>query len=196
MSTQFTTGPTRDVQAGDTPDLNDGLLSRIQAAENIPRGTACYIDAESTPPGAVTIGTTALGAEGHTPFVPIESIDNSGGAVADTELSGVGAPQRVALNFETSDSEAAAGLTLAPGDYVKISTDNPGVVSKWISGTDAGSLKYARYLGIEAALLDRAVGTPFDETLTVGVVPDQSVTGTDLQQFVGWFQLMENPAGV
>lgn len=196
MSTSFTAGPTRAVQPGDTPDLNDGLLSRIQDATNIPRGTACYINSESTPPGAVTIGTTALGLAGNAPFVPIESIDNSAGAIADTEMSGVGAPQRVALTFETTNTEAAAGLTLSPGDYVKISTDTPGVVSKWISGTDVLSLKYARFLGIEAALLDRDLVTPFEETLTPGIIPDQSVTGADLAQFVGWFQLMEGSGGV
>ena len=43
MSTQFSVGPTRDVQPGDTPDLNDSLLSRAQAAENIARGLACFI---------------------------------------------------------------------------------------------------------------------------------------------------------
>ncbi len=184
MSTQFTEGPTRDVQPGDTPDLNDGLLSRAQAAENIARGIASYMVN-----GFVTIGTTALADAGHSPFVPIESVDNSGGALGDTEMSGVVAPQRIALTLET----ITAALTLFPGDYVKISTTTPGIVNKWLNGTDAAGLKYARFLGIEAALLDRDLNTPFDETLTPGIVPDQSVTGANLQQFVGWFQLMENP---
>ena len=44
MSTQFSGGPTRNVQAGDTPDLNDGVLSRlIVNALNLVRGTACYL---------------------------------------------------------------------------------------------------------------------------------------------------------
>ena len=34
MSTQFSTGPTRNVQAGDTPDLNDGQLSRGSRSSN------------------------------------------------------------------------------------------------------------------------------------------------------------------
>lgn len=184
MSTQFTAGPTRDVQPGDTPDLNDGLLSRAQSVANIARGIACYmVD------GFVTIGTTALAATGVSPFVPIESVDNSGGVAGDTEMSGVTAPQRVALTFET----ITAALTLFPGDYVKISTTTPGIVNKWLDTVDAAGLKYARFLGIEAALLDRDAATPFDETLTPGIVPDQSVTGADLAQFVGWFQLVENP---
>ena len=184
MSTQFPVGPTRAVQPGDTPDLNDGLLSRAQAAQNIARGVACYMVN-----GFITIGTTALAATGVSPFVPVESVDNSGGSAGDTEMSGVVAPQRVALTFET----ITAALTLFPGDYVKISTTVPGIVNKWLDGTDANGLKYARFLGIEAALLDRDASTPFDETLTPGIVPDQSVTGTDAQQFVGWFQLVENP---
>ncbi len=183
MSTQFTPGPTRDVEPGDTPDLNDGLLSRSQAAENIARGVACYII-----DGDVTIATSGVAATGHTMFVPIQSVDNSGGAPGDTEISGVIAPQRVALTFET----ITGALTLFPGDYVKISATTPGIVNRWIPGSDAAPLKYARFLGIEAALLDKNALTPFDETLTPGIVPDQSVTGTNLQQFVGWFQLMEN----
>lgn len=184
--TQFAVGPTRDVQPGDTPDLNDGLLSRAQAAENIARGVASYIVN-----GFVTIGTNTLALTGVSPFVPIESVDNSGGAPGDTEMSGVVAPQRIALTFET----ITAALTLFPGDYVKISTTTPGIVNKWLDGTDANSTKYARFLGIEVALLDKQLVTPFDESLTPGIVPDQSVTGTNLQQFVGWFQLVENPAG-
>ena len=184
MSTQFPVGPTRDVQPGDTPDLNDGLLSRAMAVQNIARGTACYIDAGN---GLITIGTTALGAEGASPFVPIESVDNSGDD--GLEMSGVRPPQRVALTFET----VTGALTLYPGDYVKVSAAVPGIVNKWIDGTDAAGLKYAVFLGIEAALLDRSTTTPFDETLTPGIVPDQSVTGADGDQFVGWFQLVENP---
>jgi len=180
----FQVGPTRNVQPGDTPDLNDGQLSRPQAAENIARGVACYLV-----DGDVTIGTTALAAEGHAPFVPTESVDNSGGSPGDTEMSGVAAPQRVALTFET----ITAALTLFPGDYCKISTTVAGIVNKWLDGTDAAGLKYCRFLGIEAALLDKDASTPFNETLTPGIVPDQSVTGADTDQFVGWFQLVENP---
>ena len=83
MSTQFSTGPTREIQAGDTPDLNDGLLSRSQSATNIARGVCCYLVS-----GNVTIATQALSLVGHSPFVPIESVDNSGGSAGDTEMSG------------------------------------------------------------------------------------------------------------
>jgi len=187
MSTQFTAGPTRDVQPGDTPDLNDGLLSRIQAVQNIARGVACYINQASTPPGAITIGTAALGLAGNSPFVPIESVDNSGGAVGDTEMSGVSAPQRVAVTWE---ADTTAGLTLAPGDYVKI-FGTVGNVARWTNG-DVDAPKYARYLGIEAALLDRDAVTPFDETLTPGIIPDQSVTLADGVTKTIWVQLVEN----
>ena len=185
MSVQFPTGATRAIQPGDVPDLNDGQLSRPQAAENITRGQACFIIN-----GNVTIATSAAAGVGHAPFVPTESVDNSGGSAGDTEMSGVVAPQRVALTFET----VTGALTLFPGDYVKISDAVAGIVERWLT-TDAAEIKYARFLGIEAALLDRDASTPFDETLTPGVVPDQSVTGTNGQQFVGWFQLIESQAG-
>ncbi len=188
MSTQFPLGPTRDIQPGDTPDLNDSLLSRIQAVQNIARGTACYIDAASTPSGAVTIATQALSLIGHSPFVPIESVDNSGGAIGDTEMSGVTAPQRVAVTIRLDTTD---GLTIAPGDYLKISDVTPGQLHRWNNG-DVDASKYARFLGIEAALLDRAIATPFDETLTPGIVPDESVTGLSGDTFVGWIQLKEN----
>jgi len=181
MSTSFPVGPTRQVQPGDTPDLNDGLLSRPQSAFNIARGQACYMVA-----GFVTIATAALAATGVSPFVPIESIDNSGGAAGATEMSGVTAPQRVALTFETITN----GLTLFPGDYVKIGT--AGIVTRWKDG-EVNHLKYARFLGIEASLLNKNISSPFGETLTPGIVPDQSVTGENGDTFVGWFQLMENP---
>lgn len=186
MSDQFSTGPTRQIQPGDTPDLNDGLLSRAQAAQNIARGTACFlID------GNVTIALAAAAAAGHAPFVPIESVDNSGGSAGDTEMSGVVAPQRVALRVEASSA------ALDPGEYVKISATG-GQVEKWVPTTDADNLKYARYLGREAALLDRAVLTPFDETLTAGIVPDQTLTptaGATDDENVGWFQLIESQGG-
>lgn len=186
MSTQFSVGPTRDIQPGDTPDLNDGQLSRPQAAQNISRGDACFID---TANGAVTIGTTTLADTGATPFVPIESVDNSAGSVGDTEMSGVAAPQRVAVTIELDTTQ---GLTIRPGDYLTI-FGTAGNLAKWLVGTDAAERKYARFLGIEAALLDRKATTDFDETLTVGIVPDQSVTGADAVTFTGWVQLVENP---
>ena len=182
---QFTAGPTRDVQAGDTPDLNDGLLSRPQAAQNIPRGTCCYIVSST---GAITIGLQADSLLGSSPFVPIESIDNSGGSIGDTEMSGITAPQRVAVRIRMDTTD---GIIVRPGDYLKVSEDVLGTLHKFNNG-DADATKYARYLGREAALLDRAVATPFDETLTTGIVPDQDLTGVDGDILVGWVQLKEN----
>ena len=180
MSTQFSVGPTRDIQAGDTPDLNDGLLSRPQAAENIARGTACYLSA-----GNVTIATAATSNDGRAPFVPIESVDNSGGAAGDTEMSGVAAPQRVALTV----GDSVVISTLRPGEYVKIS-DTAGQVTNMLT-TEVAGFRYARYLGKEAALLDRDPVTPFDETLTPGVVPDQTLVVAAAATAVAWFQLVE-----
>ena len=182
MSTQFSVGPTRDVQPGDTPDLNDSLLSRGIAAVNLQRGQACFIKA-----GVVTVAAVADALAGYAAFVPVESVDNSGGGAGDLEASGVTPPQRVALAAEDSSA------VLEPGDYVKIAATS-GEVEKWVVTTDDQRLKYARYLGKEAALLDRDAVTLFGESLTPGIVPDQSltpVTGAN----VGWFQLMESQGG-
>lgn len=178
MSTQFTPGPTREVQPGDTPDLNDGLLSRAMADDNIARGTACYVK-----DGLVTIALLTDAALGLSPFVPIESVDNSGDD--GLAMSGVVAPQRVALAVTTT-------VDLLPDDYVKIS-NGTGLVEKWSSGADSDVLKFARYLGREAALLDRKITSAFDETLTPGIVPDQSILSSESDGTVGWFQLVENP---
>lgn len=185
MSTQFPTGPTRDIQPGDTPDLNDGQLSRKQTNQNIARGKACFIVT-----GNVTLGTAALNAVGHAPFVPIESIDNSAGTAGGVAISGVTAPQRVAVTYESTGTE-----TLNPGDYVKIDANTAGNVTQWLTG-DSAELKYARFLGIEAALFERSSTTPFGESLTPGIVPDQSITFTAANQTrVIWVQLMESIAG-
>ncbi len=182
MSTQFSVGPTRDVQPGDTPDLNDALLSRGIAAINLQRGQACFIKS-----GVVTVAVVADAIAGFGAFVPVESVDNSGGSPGDLEASGITPDQRVALAAEDSSA------TLQPGDFVKISA-TAGEVELFVVTTDDQRLKYARYLGKEAALLDRDASTPFGETLTPGIVPDQSltpVTGAN----VGWFQLVESQGG-
>lgn len=182
MSTQFSTGPTRNVQAGDTPDLNDGLLSRSIDAVNLQRGVATFIKA-----GIVTIAAVADAVAGYTAFVPVESVDNSGGAPGDLEASGVTAPQRVALDV------LIGSAALNPGDYVKISA-TPGLVDLFAVGVSDQRAKYARYLGKEAALLDRNAVTPYDETLTPGIVPDQVLTPVSGDN-VGWFQLVESQGG-
>ena len=183
MSTQFPTGPTRRIQAGDTPDLNDGLLSRlIVNALNLVRGNACVLVS-----GEITLATQALTSAGNTPFVPIESVDNTGDGL---EASGVAAPQRVALLV------AASSAALDPGEYVKPSSGGDGTVQKWAPVSDDDNEKYARYLGKEAALLDRDTSTPFGETLTTGIVPDETLTPTaTASDNVGWFQLVESQGG-
>ena len=183
MSTQFTTGPTRDVQPGDTPDLNDGLLSRlIFDGLALLRGNACVLVA-----GEIRLATLAFMAAGHAPFVPIESVDNTNDGL---EASGVEAPQRIALLVEASST------ALNPGDFVKPSGSGDGTVEFWIPTTDAHFEKYAKYLGKEAALLDRKAVSDFDETLTPGIVPDQTLTPTaNDEDNVGWFQLMAAGGG-
>lgn len=183
MSTQFSTGPTRNVQPGDTPDLNDGQLSRgIAASTNLSRGIASFVKA-----GFVTIAAVADAAAGYAPFVPTASVDNSGGADGDENVSGITADQRVAIGVLIGSAD------LNPDDFVKIST-TPGLVERWVPTTDDQRLKYARYLGIEAALLDRNTVSPYDETLTPGIVPDQVLTPVSGDN-TAWFQLLASQGG-
>lgn len=183
MSTQFSSGPTRDVQAGDTPDLNDGLLSRKADAANITRGIATFVKA-----GIVTIAAVADAVAGYAPFVPVQSVDNSGGSPGDLPISGIGSNQRVALDV------LIGSAALEADDFVKISA-TPGLVDKWVPAVDDERAKYAKYLGKEAALLNRNPATPFDETLTDGIVPDQTLTPVAGGN-VGWFQILEAQGGV
>ncbi len=193
-STSFTSGPTREVQPGDTPDLNDGLLSRkitnssAGTTVSIVRGQACQLV-----DGEVTVGTTGEAAAGSATFVPVETVNNSipvGGATPQVVgISGVTAPQRVAVTWISAS--AGTSRKLDPGDYVKI-VGTAGKVASFVAGTDSSGLQYGRFLGIEAALLDQDPNDPFDETLTPGIVPDQSilVTSSDVE-FVIWIQLVE-----
>lgn len=182
---QFSVGPTRRVQRGDTPDLNDQLLSRlIVDTLNLERGMACVLV-----DGEINLATLTLLAAGHAPFVPVESVDNTNDG---EEASGVEAPQRVALLV------VASSATLNPGDFVKPASgaNSNGEVERWVPTTDAHFEKYAKYLGKEAALLDRDTTTPFDETLTPGIVPDEALVPTaDPEDNVGWFQLIEGQGG-
>ena len=98
--------------------------------------------------------------------------------------------KELAVVFE---ADTTLGLTLFPGDYVMVDdTLTAGRVGKWSAGAASNNPKYARFLGIEAALLDRATASPFGETLTPGIVPDQSVTLADGETQVIWVQLVEN----
>ncbi len=165
----FGISPTRNIQAGDTPDLNDGQQSIRMAAQNIPRGTMCAIVL-----GIVTIATAANSVD-NSRFVPIESKDNSAGSPGDLEIKGVSAPQKVALKLSTD-----GGLTV--GEFVEVSAAFDGEVKEAAAGA-----KVARYLGKEAALLNTNVATPFEQTLTEGVVPEQLLLAGE----IGWFQLIE-----
>jgi len=189
MSVGFGEDATRQVQKGDTPDLNDGLLSRVvPTSENINRGQACVIIA-----GDVTVATAALVLDGYTPFVPIETVDNT--TTGDLPISGVGPTQRVALGVITTS-------TINPGDIVKVSdtqiVSEGGFVELWSAGdtgADDNRAKYARYLGREAALLVKSGPSDFIETLSPGIVPDQPILGSEPNGTVGWFQLLDTQGG-
>jgi len=61
----FSTSPTRQIEAGDTPGFDDDQKSRKMAAENILKGVASVQIS-----GIVTIATSANAAQ-NSPFVPM-----------------------------------------------------------------------------------------------------------------------------
>jgi len=171
-SESFSTSPTRQIQAGDTPGFNDDQISRREAAENIPKGTPCFqVD------GVITITTNTLATGNYAPFVPVETKDNSGGSIGDLEIRGVGPLQQVAMELESG--------TLNPGDYVQVNTSGSGELIPWTKA--ANERRYARYFGREAGVFSRDGTTPFSEDLSVGVIPDQPLTAGE----IGWFTLLE-----
>lgn len=172
----FSTSPTRQIQAGDTPGFNDDQKSRRMASENILKGVASVVIS-----GFVTIATSANSAQ-NSPFVPTQSKDNSAGSPGDLETRGVGPGQPVALTAASDTSE------IFPGDYVQISDTVPGQVENWDKATN--DLRYARYFGKEAAIFSRNGSTPFNELLSTGVIPDESLVANE----IGWFQLVEATA--
>ena len=167
----FSTSPTRQIEAGDTPGFNDDQISRLQSDQNIPKGTPCVQIA-----GVVTIAnvTNISSSIPVAPFVPVESKDNST-PVTGAEIRGVGPNQMVALTLKTGPVE--------PGEYVQI-TGTAGEIIAWIGDNQR---KYARYFGKEAGVFSRGSGAPFIEDLSTGVIPDQTLAADE----IGWFTLME-----
>jgi len=172
-SASFSTSPTRQIEAGDTPGFNDDQKSRREAAENIAKGTPCFqVD------GVITITTNTLATGNYAPFVPVESKDNSGGSIGDLEIRGVVPGQMVAMELKTG--------TLNPGDYVQVNTVNAGQIIPWAKTSN--QRRYARYFGREAGVFSRGnLAADFAENLSVGVIPDQPLTANE----IGWFQLVE-----
>lgn len=179
MSSQFTaSGGTRNIQAGDTPTLDDLGVSVAMAAQNIPKGTPCYIIA-----GFVTIADADSPVASNntfplTPCVPTESKDNSTGSPGDLEIRVVLPGQVVAL--------LGQGGVFTVGQYGTIDAV-PELIA--LSQTAVNTFrKYARYLGKEAAIFSIGGTTPFDQVLSEGIVPDQNLADDE----IGWFQLVES----
>ena len=61
-----------------------------------------------------------------------------------------------------------------------------------LTATDSAEFKYARFLGIEAGLFVIEYSTPFGESRTLGIIPDQTVTFPAAEQnTVVWVQLTD-----
>lgn len=175
-SNSFSTSPTRQIEAGDTPGFNDDQISRLQSDENIPKGTPCVQIA-----GVVTIAkaNNVNQTVPVAPFVPVESKDNST-PVSGAEIRGVGPGQMVALTLATGPVE--------PGEYIQQGSGTATLIA-WVG--DNNQLKYARYFGKEAGVFSRDGTTPHKEDLSVGVIPDQTLASGE----IGWFTLMEAHEG-
>jgi len=143
------------------------------AAENIPRGTLCIVEE-----GNVTIATTT-NYVGNRVCASVESVDNSGGAAGDLNI-GVVFP-KVLVALQTSS-------TLNPGDYVKVS-GTAGQVEEFVDGTgnDDKDLMVGVYRGKEGAVFARAGTTPYRETLSAGIVPEQDAAVNDIV----WVELLD-----
>ena len=164
---------TRPIQQGDTPDIqNDFAVSVAMGAENITKGTKCFIVG-----GFVVTTVAANNTFPVTPCVPTESKDNSTGAPGDLELRVMLPGQMVAL--------LGSGI-FTVGQYGTITgTDVITALSETAINT---TRKYSRYMGKEGAIFARDGTTPYTETLSVGIVPDQNLADAE----VGWFKLVES----
>lgn len=144
------------------------------AAQNIPRGTLCVII-----DGIVTISTVAgANGAGQRPCVSVEDVDNSAGSAGDLNIGVVFSKVLVAVQTDT---------ILEPGDYVKAGTVVAGNVSEFDDGSDDLDIKVGAYRGIEGAVFARGAGTPFKETLSAGIVPEQSAAANDIV----WVELLD-----
>lgn len=179
--TEFSSGNdgTRPIQAGDTPDIQDdyAVSIGIEAGLNVVKGTP-YVAVD----GLVTAPTTSSPVRAVAPVVPTESKDNSSGGDNDLEVRCITAGQMIALLNNTTD-------TLDLQRYVGLSVSTAGNLHRILQTADnTANRKYARYVGKEGAIFERKATTAYDETLSVGIVPDQSLEDGD----IGWFQLVES----
>lgn len=167
-------GGTRAIQAGDTPTLDDlGVSVPMGATQNLAKGDVCYIS------GGVVIA--ALATDVLDPLVsciPTESKDNSTGGAGDLEIRVILPNQVVAIKGDS---------IFTVGQYGGISVDNELIaISQAAQNTTIN--KFARYLGKEAAIFAIDGTTPFDQSLSTGIVPDQNLADTE----IGWFVLTES----
>lgn len=173
--TEFTSGNdgTRPIQAGDTPDIQDDFgVSVPIAAQNRAKGDACQMKGGFLQQALVADILLPL-----SPVVPTESKDNSTGSPGDLEMRVIGAGQIIAL--------LGSGIFFV-GQYARV-TGN-GVITAIPEVANTTHRKYARYIGKEGAIFARASGTPFTETLSTGIVPDQNLADAE----IGWFELVES----
>jgi len=168
----FTDSVTRPIAQGDTPSIiNQKTRTLPMTNENIPKGTPCVVVA-----GFVTIATLANTINLNSGVVPVESIDNSAGSAGDLNIKVVDAGPETGPYVALTSSVA---LTI--DQYISI--DATPVI---IAFADT-LVKYARYIGKEAGVFSRDGSTPFDQTLSVGQVPQQDLLADE----VGWFKIVE-----
>lgn len=173
-SIEFTSsGGTRDIQQGDTPGLDYlGVSIGVGDSQNLVKGEPCFIVN-----GFVVAAATTENDAPTVPVVPTESKDNSTGGDGDLEIRVVLPGQIIALT---------AGGAFTVGQYATILTTS--TITALANTATNITRKYARYIGKEAAIFSIDGTTPFDQSLSTGIVPDQSLADTE----VGWFMLVES----
>lgn len=178
MSFTFGNDGTRPIEAGDTPDIQDDYAVSIPVdAIDIIKGQPYQVLA-----GVVSVAATAAITYPRSPVVSTENKDNSGGSSGDLEARCITAGQMIALQNTT-------GADLTIQKYVGTSGSTAGeLVAIGEGAANTTNRKYARYVGKEGAVFERSSSTPYIESLTVGIVPDQTLADDE----VGWFQLVES----
>jgi len=165
----FSSSQVRPIAKGDTPSIvNQKTRSLRMAVQNIAKGTPCVVIA-----GLVTIATLANTIAANPSVVPVESVDNSGNNTLNIKVVDAGPETGPYVALQSS-------VALDVDQYVSLNATP--VLVLFTSG-----VKYARYIGKEAAVFSIGGTTPFNQTLSPGQVPVQSLTANE----VGWFKIVE-----
>lgn len=124
----------------------------VEASTKITKGDVCHVDTSG-----FFITATSSTYNGNSPFVCVVTADNSSGAAGAIAVAVVGINQFVTVKTDSA---------LNPGDSVKVSTSNPGRVTKFTPGTDNEDLKVGTFTRKEGGIITKNSTTPYTEQFT------------------------------